>query len=175
MVKRANRRALTYNWREMRRFNLTRFIPGTREWRLLKEWRRIRRRMFFRSWFPGIFAPDYIPKELYPERTAEDVERIVRRDFPVEQFDAVMAILNEYGTERWHRESFRVQLAVLKMADGSMDRLRTWIKVAKSDYRDVLSPAEYPSQMKTGRHTSERERRRMSESDKQQYLEWLMR
>ena len=61
-----------------------------------------------------------------PKVTEIDVIRIVQRDFPAEQFEAVMSILNEYGTEDRQRGVNRVRLAVLKLAgvhaDGSAIR-----------------------------------------------------
>src|SRR5687767_3459069 len=83
-----------------------------------------------------------------PKVSRSDVERIVRRDFPADRFDYVMTTLDEYGTKDWQRERDRVQLAVLKLAAGSLDALRRYIEWAKSDYRDVLGPAEYPGYTK---------------------------
>ena len=37
----------------------------------------------------------------FSQVTDEDVARIVRRDFPEDQFDAAMSMLDEYGTEKW--------------------------------------------------------------------------
>jgi len=163
----------------MRLVNLTQFIPGTREWRRLKERRRIKQRMFFQNWFPGFFSQDDEPRQPVPDITADDVERIVRRDFPAEDFTPVMAILNEYGTQKWQRASPRVQLAVLKLANGSMTKLRTGIDLAKRDYRDVLVPAEYPFSQKIGylevRKLIKVERRRIFDSDWKQYEDWLKR
>jgi hypothetical protein len=116
-------------------------------------------------------------KQPVPSVTANDVERIVRRDFPGEHFAAAMDILNEYGSAEWHRESPRVQLAVLKLAGGNLKDLRLHIETAKCDYRDVLSPAEYPRY--TGRGFGEmrrlplEERERIIESDWNQYETWL--
>lgn len=73
-----------------------------------------------------------------------NVERVVRRDFPPDRVPEVLAILNEYGTESWHYEVDRVRLAALKIAAGSLEELRIQIKIAKTDYRDVLAPAENP-------------------------------
>jgi hypothetical protein len=72
----------------------------------------------------------------------------VCRDFPAEEFTSVMAIVSEYGTEKWHRERTRVQL--LKVADGSVPRLRACIDSAKRDYRDALAAAEYPAYCRLG-------------------------
>ena len=46
--------------------------------------------------------------------------RVVRRDFPTEQFGAVIAVLNEYGLEKWELEKVRVQLATLKLSNGDL-------------------------------------------------------
>ena len=108
-----------------------------------------------------------------PSVTPSDVERIVRRDFTPEEFDAVMGILKEYGREKWQREIPRVQLAVLKLANGSLTRLRRSIEVAKSDYRDVLGPAEYPNYGKMDLRAQELER--IIDSDWNQYNAWLRR
>ena len=83
-----------------------------------------------------------------PNVTSADVERVVRRDFPAERFADVMAMLGEYGAEDWQREADRVRLATLKLAGGSMERLRYEVEGAKCDYRDVLAPAEYPGYCK---------------------------
>src|SRR5512134_3389788 len=48
----------------------------------------------------------------------------VRRDFGADRVAEVLATLGEYGAERWQREPHRVRLAVLKLAGGSLARLR---------------------------------------------------
>ena len=55
-----------------------------------------------------------------PKVTGADVERIVRRDFPADKVSEVLAILDQYGKESWHREPHRVRLAALKLAAGSI-------------------------------------------------------
>ncbi len=59
--------------------------------------------------------------------------------------------LDRYGLERHEGEVARVQLAVLKLSEGSLDLLAETIKAAKQDYRDVLMWAE---------------------RDRQQYVHW---
>jgi hypothetical protein len=111
-----------------------------------------------------------------PSITATDVERIVRRDFPDEQFDIVMSVLTEYGTEKWHREPSRVQLAAMKLADGDVNALRRHIDTAKQDYRDVLAAAEYPEYSKKMfrvRELPSREQNRIVDDDWRQYETWL--
>jgi hypothetical protein len=113
-----------------------------------------------------------------PTVTRADVERVVRRDFPPDQFDSVMSVLAEYGTQTWHRELHRVHLAVLKLAAGSLDGLRREIETAKSDYRDALANAEYPAYMKKSFRISKlpaEERQRIIDEDWRQYETWLKR
>jgi hypothetical protein len=74
-----------------------------------------------------------------PRVTADDVERIVYRDFPVEEFASVMVVLSGYGAEKWEGDRTRVRLAALKVANGSLPKLRACIESAKRDYRDALT------------------------------------
>jgi hypothetical protein len=105
------------------------------------------------------------------------VERIVRRDFPGEQFDSVMAVLNDYAAGPLPRECSRVELAALKLAQGDLDSLRHHIARAERDYRDVLAAAEYPEYMRAGmfqvRNLRRKEQQRIVSSDWDQYKAWL--
>ncbi len=105
-----------------------------------------------------------------PRVSRDDVERIIRRDFPADQFANVSAVLDEYGPERW-----RVHLAVLKLSCGKMDLLRKYIETAKSDYRDVLVYAEYPEyhEKVASSETPTDERNQIIERDWKQYEAWL--
>ena len=107
-----------------------------------------------------------------PEVNENDVERIVRRDYPAEQFDTVMNMLNEYGVEQWQRENSRVRLAAMKLAAGNLEMLRRALNSAKVDYRDVLSGAEYPTYES---NSSQIEKRKAIENDWNQYQAWLNR
>lgn len=110
-----------------------------------------------------------------PRVSRADVERIARRDFPHASFVEVLAILDKYGAEDYHREKDRVQLAVLKLAGGSREKLRREIEEAKCDYRDVLSPAEYPSYPWDARKLPAGERKKIIAADWKQYMDWLNR
>jgi hypothetical protein len=113
-----------------------------------------------------------------PTVTGADVERIVRRDFPADRAVEVLAMLDEYGKETWHAEPHRVRLAALKLAAGDLTRLRYEIESAKRDYRDVLSPAEYPGYTKRMFRIGELaqdEQQRIIDADWRQYQDWLTR
>ena len=106
-----------------------------------------------------------------PSVTRSDVERIVRRDFPSEDCATVMALLDEYGIDKYDREKDRVQLGILKLAAGSIDELLIQIQTAKVDYRDVLALAEYPSYRWS--ENDETKIQKMYRDDWQQYSDWL--
>lgn len=124
-----------------------------------------------------ILFVDSLQKLPVPVVTLNDVERIARRGFSDEQFSSVITLLKEYGTEAWHRECPRVQLAALKLADGSLEKLRAQIETAKRDYRDVVAVAEFPAYCKVGfsriRKLPVDERLRIIKADWSQYDEWL--
>jgi phage tail protein X len=84
------------------------------------------------------------------------------------------AELGRYGVGDHEPEIERVRLAVLKLAGDDLDRLRSNVRAAKGDYRDVLAWAEYPAQMKSDSwRLPEAERQRLQEADQAQYLAWL--
>ena len=68
----------------------------------------------------------------------------------------------------------RVQLALIKLSDGNVDKLREFIEVAKIDWRDVLAWAEYPEEimLPTWRMKGEKVTK-IRQRDRQQYLNWL--
>jgi hypothetical protein len=66
------------------------------------------------------------------------IEDWIRRYFSPEQFTEVLDILTLYGTEEWHREEDRVKRDAVIISRGSIDKLRATIKLAMSDYRDIL-------------------------------------
>jgi hypothetical protein len=130
--------------------------------------------------FPTIaaaFRERRIVRQPIPDVTEKDVERIVRRDFPREQYDTVMGVLREYSQGRLPRECSRVHLAALKLAQGHLERLRLHIGRADQDYRDVLAAAEYPEYMRVPAfrvsQLSRKEQLRIVNSDWNQYAKWL--
>jgi len=72
--------------------------------------------------------------------------RLVAADcFPSEDPEVVMWYLDQYGVEPYEMERERVQLGVLRLAQGDPDKLLYFIGLAKTDYRDILAWAEnYP-------------------------------
>ena len=112
-----------------------------------------------------------------PSVTTDDVYRIIKRDFGDSRVAEVQEILNGYGTQDWQRESARVHLAVLKLAGGDLSRLRQHTEMACSDYRDVLSPAEYRrySDLVWSGTTDKSAKEEAIRNDWDEYQTWLAR
>ncbi len=112
-----------------------------------------------------------------PLVTDADVERVARREF-TDRADHVLTLLRTYGVEDWEREAPRVRVAILKLANGDMDRVRSELDVAKRDYRDVLLGAEYLAYAALtlrDPHASAEDAQRAIAADWAAYEEWLRR
>ena len=72
------------------------------------------------------------------------VEQAVREAFPTADHEAIMALLNTYGTEPYERERERVQLTIVRICQGDASKLRAQVEMAKVDYRDILVFANRP-------------------------------
>ena len=79
----------------------------------------------------------------YAPPTREMVLARIEQEFPEEQRAEVIALVDRYGQEDYERERERVQLAILTLAEGDLNKVRKYVEVAKTDYRDVLYWAEY--------------------------------
>lgn len=76
--------------------------------------------------------------------TRAQVRAAAAHRFPGEDTATVVGILDLYGVESYERERERVQVGILKLSGGDVDRLLAAVADAKKDYRDVLWWAEYP-------------------------------
>lgn len=96
---------------------------------------------------------------------AEDdlVLRKAREMFPIDQVGDVIALLGE-------QPDVRVQLAILKVSEGTMDRLLVWLDEARKDWRDVLVAAEYSRQASYRPGEAPEE---VIAADLAEYAEWL--
>jgi hypothetical protein len=118
---------------------------------------------------------DFVPKTDH-----RDVERIVRRDSPLEIVDRVLSTLETYGPEVWHVEAGRTHLACLKLANGDLRELQQHVRVALVDYRDVIAGAESPNALRLGfvgmkkwQEAAPSSLAALQEQDQEQYQEWL--
>ncbi|HUG92879.1 MAG TPA: hypothetical protein VML55_18705 [Planctomycetaceae bacterium] len=112
-----------------------------------------------------------------PYLTDQDVRRIVLRDFGDSQAALVFSILEEFGKQDWNSPSARVHLAILKLANGDLDRLLDATHTAIRDWRDVLAAAEFPRYCREVgfRDVPEAVKDAVIEDDRRQYQEWLNR
>ena|SRR6266481_6182983 len=76
----------------------------------------------------------------------DEVVAAVRKTFPESDWARVVELLDGYGVESYESERERVQLAILKLSNGSEEKLCEFVAVAKRDYRDVLFWVEYPEE-----------------------------
>lgn len=75
--------------------------------------------------------------------TKDNVKRAIKRLFRDGDQDEIYDMVSVYGKEEYEREPERVQMAILKLSDGNIEKLLEHAQMAKLDYRDVLSKAEY--------------------------------
>ena len=116
-----------------------------------------------------------------PKLTHADVLRIIERDFPVEERSEVWNRLKQYKNllrpAATDDENARVHLAILKLCDGQLSHVCKLVDQAYQDFRDVLSPAEYPEFHKIGfvgiDRLTPQEKDELIKRDWDQYHKWL--
>jgi len=84
-----------------------------------------------------------------------------------------LAVLDTYGTETWHREKERVQLALLRVSSGDLEKLRLYTRGAQNDYRDTLVPAEFHGEAQASSKTPPQEMDAIRKRDRADYERWL--
>jgi hypothetical protein len=70
----------------------------------------------------------------------------IEADFPEGARASIVALLESYGHESYHRESERVLLDILALAKGDRAQVEELVERAKRDFRDIILWAEYPEQ-----------------------------
>ncbi|MCB1023163.1 MAG: hypothetical protein KDB79_02150 [Acidobacteria bacterium] len=105
----------------------------------------------------------------------ELVVRKIKQEFPDDDQDEILKVLDQYGVESYEQERERVQVAIIKLAEGNLEKLKTEVSGAKGDFRDTLGAAEYPEQSRkaTWRMKDKEKANKIVESDRKKYLEWL--
>jgi len=114
------------------------------------------------------------PTQPAPDVDMQDVERIVRRDYPADLADTILKDIAAVEV----REKARVVLGCLKLAGGNVDRLRGHLGEASGYYREILGEAEYPLATKRWSRIeslTDEERASIYDKDWRQYSEWLHR
>ena len=111
-----------------------------------------------------------------PVVSPDDILRLIRRDFPGDQVETVVALLARYGSQSHEPERHRVHAAILKLANGDLEVLERQVSQARMDYRDTLAPAEYPEYMRKvpgPNKVPDDERERIIAADWRQYKQWF--
>lgn len=70
--------------------------------------------------------------------TRDDVIEAVARTFPHNDPATILTLLDLYGTERHEGGREQIQLAILKLSDGDIEKLPDLVRAAKHDWRDIL-------------------------------------
>ena len=71
--------------------------------------------------------------------TRDNVLAAAAAAFQGEQLESVLAELDLYGVEPHEPERERVQLAIIEICGGSRDKILPYVRIAKTDYRDILA------------------------------------
>ena len=100
-----------------------------------------------------------------PTVTEDDVERLLRRDYPPEAHDEIRQQLITVTIP----ERLRVIAACFKNANGDLARLESQLRYANGYWRETITEAEYPKIKKASRYTKDE----IHERQKKQYLEWF--
>ena len=103
-----------------------------------------------------------------------NLSRILARLFSDDsEREQVMAILDTYGKGSHEKESSRVKLAILKLAGNNRKEVEKYTAIAKQDFRDVLSWAEYPRQSRLSTIPEGPDKERLIREDRTEYESWL--
>lgn len=112
-----------------------------------------------------------------PRNISQAVLRKIKKYWPDQDPEEILKILQRSSMDKYEKESHRVQLAIIKLSEGDLEKLEEYLDLAKKDYRDVLTFAEYPEEMRMGfigmQDLSEEEAQALRQRDREQYLSWL--
>jgi hypothetical protein len=112
-------------------------------------------------------------EQFIPNIKDADIQRIVERESPQSKFVDIETILKVYVSETEQGKN-RVYASVLKLSEGNIDLLKKYTDKANTDYRDVISSAEYPNYSDSGfEDLSENEEEQIIKDDWAQYQHWL--
>ena len=108
------------------------------------------------------------------EPSRELVRKKLRHVFP----DAVAAAealsaLDSYAGDSPNGQA-RIHLAILMQCSGDVARLRQLVKLAHTDFRDVLVGAEYPEEFQASFKTPPDRMAEIRKRDRAQYEAWLL-
>lgn len=89
--------------------------------------------------------------------------------FPNVKLETITNNLDSYKSTKPER----VHLAILKLCNNDIEKLKELVTTANNDFRDVIAWAEYPEESKNPFSYNNEELEEIRERDLQQYLQWL--
>jgi hypothetical protein len=108
------------------------------------------------------------------EPTRELVLKKLRHVFPDDLAAAeALSSLDGYPGDSPKGQA-RVHLAILMQCGGDVARLRQLVKLAHTDFRDVLVGAEYPEEFQASFKMPPQEMAVIRKRDRAQYESWLL-
>lgn len=109
-----------------------------------------------------------------PYLRREVVEAKVKSLFPHQSADEILRLLDAAPS---HWGQVRVQLAILKLSRGDLNRLRHYVETAQRNFLQVIGAAEYPKATRIGllnvAQMPDYLRELIHNSDLRQYMAWL--
>ncbi len=117
-----------------------------------------------------------VGENFIPQVSSDDVERIIRRNFPAADYDSIWNSLRQYRDENSNDPPYRVYVAILKLSAGDPSRVPHFVTIARSDYRDVLLSAENPgftADFVNAMKMNADDARALKRNDKRQYETWF--
>ena len=84
----------------------------------------------------------YLGNQPIAEISKETLEKLIQRDFP-ESYEIVKKKLSLINSDSLKGQN-RLSAAVLKVSNANLSKIDSYIEMCNSDYRDVISQAEYP-------------------------------
>jgi hypothetical protein len=107
-----------------------------------------------------------------PKISNRNLEEIIERDFGKNSVE-VKTKLNQVKSDTENGKN-RISAAILKLANGNINSIDNFIEQANSDFRDVISQAEYPRCSELGFEDIEKpEIGKIYLEDWKEYTEWL--
>jgi hypothetical protein len=107
-----------------------------------------------------------------PKISSKTLEKIIERDYG----NCVSEIKEKLKSVRSDtlKGQNRISAAILKLANGDIDKIDNYIEIYKKDFRDVLAGAEYPLCFSFSfGEKNKQELRAIYLSDWKNYLKWL--
>lgn len=106
--------------------------------------------------------------------SSKQIDKLIRREFD-DSYDEVRKKLSRIQSDTQNGKN-RISAAVLKLANGDLNKIDSLVDIAINDFRDILSKAEYP---RNSRHGFDSIDKRTSKSeylaDWKDYSSWIKR